>query len=201
MKTKIPYLLILFRLLLGPIMIVLSYYFAKTIRLELVMLIFLGLLSDIFDGIVARKLGISSEKMRRLDSQVDLIFWLCVGYCAWVLNPEIIIEHQFAVILVFVMEVLTYVFSIARFGKETCTHAILSKLWGLTLLAAFVAIIGFGYAGILFFVCVSVGIIAHIDVYLIIFFLPKWTHDVPSSWHAWQLRKGKAIVKHKWFNG
>lgn len=198
---KVPYLLILFRLVLGPIMIFLCYNFMEHLRTVLVILIFLGLLSDVFDGIIARKTGVSSEKLRRMDSQTDLIFWLCVGWCAWLLNPEIIINNKYPIELIFVMEALTYVFSIAKFGKETCTHALLSKFWGITLLVAFVSMIGFGYGGISVFLAVLFGIIGHIDVYLIIYFLPKWTHDVPSSYHAYLISKGKPIKKHKLFNG
>lgn len=201
MKNKIPQALILFRLFLGPILIFLTNKFGTSIRFELVFLIFLGLLSDVFDGIIARKLKVSSEKLRRMDSQTDLIFWLCVGYCAWLLNPEIILEFQFQIILIFVMEALTYVFSIAKFGKETCTHAILSKFWGITLLICFVSIIGFGYGGISVILVILFGIIGHLDVYLIIYFLPKWTHDVPSCYHAYLIKKNIPITKNKWFNG
>lgn len=201
MKKKTPQLLILFRLLLGPTMIFLTYKFDDAIRSELLVLLFLGLLSDIFDGIIARNLNISTEKLRRMDSQTDLIFWLCVGWCSWILNPEIIINNKYSIILIFIMEALTYVFSFAKFGKETCTHALLSKLWGITLLIAFVSIIGFGYGGISLFVGIFFGIIGHLDVYLIIYFLPKWTHDVPSCYHAYLIKKGIPFTKNKWFNG
>ncbi len=181
-------------------MIFLTYKFDDAIRSELLVLLFLGLLSDIFDGIIARNLNISTEKLRRMDSQTDLIFWLCVGWCSWILNPEIIINNKYSIILIFIMEALTYVFSFAKFGNETCTHALLSKLWGITLLIAFVSIIGFGYGGISLFVGIFFGIIGHLDVYLIIYFLPKWTHDVPSCYHAYLIKKGIPFTKNIWFN-
>lgn len=198
---RVPVLFIGIRLLLGFVMIFIASSNFAYVRMILVVLMVFGLLTDIFDGIIARKVGVSSEKLRRMDSQVDLVFWLCVGWCTWLLNPEIIIEHQFAIVSIFVMEGLTYVFSILKFGKETCTHALLSKLWGVTLLIAFVSMIGFGHAGIPFFLAVFFGVIGHIDVYLIIYFLPKWTHDVRSSYHAYLIRDGKSIKRHKWFNG
>jgi CDP-diacylglycerol--glycerol-3-phosphate 3-phosphatidyltransferase len=198
---RVPYLLILFRLVLGPIMIFLTYNSTNLIRIILVILIFLGLLSDVFDGVIARRVGTSSEKLRRMDSQTDLIFWVCVGWCSWLLNPEIISNNKYSIILIFLMEALTYVFSIAKFGKETCTHALLSKLWGITLLIAFVSMIGFGYGGISIFLAIFFGVIGHLDVYLIIYFLPKWTHDVPSPYHAYLIKKGIPITKNKWFNG
>lgn len=198
---KVPLLLILIRLLLGFIMILIASTNFVHVRMILVSLMIFGLLTDIFDGIIARRVGVSSEKLRRMDSQTDLVFWLCVAWCSWILNPEIIIENAYSIAVIFIMEALTYVFSFMKFRKETCTHALLSKLWGITLLLAFVSMIGFGHAGIPFFLAVFFGIVGHIDVYLIIYFLPKWTHDVPSSYHAYLIRRGESIKRHKWFNG
>jgi CDP-diacylglycerol--glycerol-3-phosphate 3-phosphatidyltransferase len=198
---KLPYLLLWFRLVLGPIMILITYYSVPFLRIILVTGIFLGLLSDVFDGIIARKVGVSSEKLRRLDSQTDLVFWLCVGFCAWLLHSDLLLNYKYAIAIIFIMEALTYVFSLAKFGKETCTHALLSKLWGITLLIAFVSIIGFGYGGLSILAVVIVGIVAHIDVYLIIYFLPKWMHDVPSCYHAYLIKNGTTIKRNKWFNG
>ena len=198
---NIPMLLIAFRFILGPCMIALTYANGGAIRIELMILLLLGILSDIFDGIIARKQGISTVALRRMDSQVDVVFWLCVGWCSWLLNPEIFIGNRIPIIIVFVMEALTYVFSFLKFRKETCTHALLSKLWGITLFIAFISIIGFGHGGIPLALTIIFGVISHIDVYLIILFLPKWMHDVPSSWHAWQIRKGRSIKRNKMFNG
>lgn len=198
---KLPILLIFFRLLLGPVMISITYYYGKSASLTLTLLLFLGLLSDIFDGIAARSAGVSSAKLRRMDSQTDLVFWLCAGWCAWLLHPQIIIDNKYAIITIFVMEGATYVLSILKFGKETCTHAWLSKLWGITLFVALTSIIGFGHGGVPLALAVVFGIISHIDVYLIILLLPQWTHDVPSCYHAWLIRKGKPFKKYKMFNG
>ena len=182
-------------------MIVLAYAYGDEARLSIVVLLLLGILSDIFDGIIARNTGVSTEKLRRMDSQTDLLFWLSAGWCAWVLNPVIVQHNKYAIIMIFVMEGLTYVFSILKFGKETCTHAFLSKLWGITLFIAFVGIIGFGFAGWTFTLAIAFALISHLDVYLIILFLPQWTHDVPSCYHAWLIRKGKNIKRNRLFNG
>jgi phosphatidylglycerophosphate synthase len=198
---NIPILLIVFRLVLGPVMIGIAYSYGTNARIALMLMLLAGILSDIFDGIVARQQGISTATLRRMDSQTDLVFWLCAGWCAWLLSPHIIIAHKYAIITLFVMEGLTYLFSFIKFGKETCTHALLSKLWGIMLFAAFTSILGFDYAGVPLALAIIFGVISHLDVYLIILFLPRWTHDVPSAWHAWQIRQGKSIKKHKLFNG
>lgn len=156
---------------------------------------YFGLLTDIFDGIIARKVGISSEKLRRLDSQTDLFFWLSIGFANYWLNPEIIKDHWKSISLIFGMEALCYIISFWKFRKETCTHAWLSKLWGLSLLLAFTFLIGFSAANWAFYLCLILGLISHVDVILIILILPKWQFDVPSSYHAWKIRQGKSIKK------
>lgn len=60
----IPYLLILFRLLLAPVILGLGFYGGSESRFLILILMYLGLISDIFDGIIARKQGLSTEKMR-----------------------------------------------------------------------------------------------------------------------------------------
>ena len=134
MKTllkKSPYLLILFRFLLAPTILWVAYKAEEpTARLWIVVFIVLGLLSDIFDGIIARYMGVCTVAMRRMDSQTDLIFWLCVGVACYHLNPTLIAAYRYEIIALFVMEGLCYGVSFWRFGKETCTHAFLSKLWG-----------------------------------------------------------------------
>ncbi len=199
MKT-IPYFLISIRFLLAPIILLLAYFQGVESRFLLLTLMYLGLLTDIFDGIIARKIGVSSEKLRRLDSQTDLIFWLSLGFAAYFLNPELIKSEWKGILLILIMEGLCYVVSILKFGKETCTHAFLSKMWGLSLVIAFTYLIGFQQAGWAFYLTVILGFISHIDVILIVLLLPKWQYDVPSSYHAWKIRNGKQRKKSIFFN-
>lgn len=199
MKT-IPYILIALRFILAPVILLLFYFMGEKSRLLILILMYFGLITDIFDGIIARKTGVSSEKLRRLDSQTDLIFWLSLGLAAYFLNPNLIKNEWIGVIIILGMEVLCYIVSWLKFGKETCTHAFLSKMWGLSLLISFTYLIGFQQAGWSFYMTVVLGFIAHVDVILIILILPKWQYDVPSSWHAWKIRKGKQRRKSVLFN-
>lgn len=178
---NIPYILIATRFILAPLILTLAYVKGDESRILLLLLMYFGLFTDIFDGIIARKTGISSEKLRRLDSQTDLIFWLCIGFAAYLLNTELIKGHWGGIALIFIMEALCYIISLVKFGKETCTHAFLSKLWGLSLLFAFTGLIGLQQADFFFYLAIVLGFVSHVDVILIVLFLPKWQHDVPSS--------------------
>lgn len=197
---NIPYILIAMRFLFAPIIFFLAYVKGEESRFLILALMFIGLLTDIFDGIIARKVGVSSEKLRRLDSQVDLIFWLSLGFAAYFLNPTLIRDEWHGILLIFIMEALCYIISWLKFGKETCTHAWLSKLWGLSLLLAFTFLIGFQQVGWIFYLTIILGFISHLDVILIILILPKWNYDVPSSYHAWKIRNGVQRKKTTFFN-
>ncbi|GAA4151160.1 hypothetical protein GCM10022217_04760 [Chryseobacterium ginsenosidimutans] len=199
MKT-IPYILIAVRFILAPIILLLAYFKEEESRFLILILMYFGLLTDIFDGIIARKVGVSSEKLRRLDSQTDLIFWLSLGFASYFLNPELIKNEWKGILLIFIMEALCYLVSFLKFGKETCTHAFLSKMWGLSLLIALTYLIGFQETGWAFYLTIVLGFISHIDVILIILLLPKWQYDVPSSYHAWKIRNGKQRKKTIFFN-
>lgn len=195
-----PQALILTRALLVPVMLTLAWTMGRPAAWWIVSLMFLGLLTDIFDGIVARKQKLSTENLRRIDSQVDLIFWLSIGGCVWILYPELILSNKYFIALIVVMEGLCYAVSLIRFGKETCTHAFLSKLWAISLLVTFTAMIGFGTAGIPFMITVIMAFVSHVDVILIMLILPKWQHDIPSSYHAWLIRQGKTFKKSDLLN-
>jgi len=196
----IPKLLMIFRLLLGPVIIYLAYKIEETNKLYIVILMYLGILSDILDGIIARKLGVATEKLRRMDSLIDLIFWISIGISSWIISPKIIENHWILILVLILLEGLCYIISFIRFKKETSTHAYSSKLWGITLLLAFTSIIGFNYGGFFFYLTVIVGLISYIDILLILFLLPKWEHDVPSFFHAYLLRKNIPFKRHSWFH-
>jgi CDP-diacylglycerol--glycerol-3-phosphate 3-phosphatidyltransferase len=166
----------------------------------IVLLLYLGLISDILDGIIARNSGIATSGLRRLDSQVDMIFWVSAGWSAWALHADIIKQYWIAILILFATEGLCYLVSFMRFGKETCTHAWLSKFWGLCLLAGFTELIGFGSGGFFFVLAIVAGYVSHLDRILITLIIPKWTHDIPSTYHAWLLRRGRTFKKFKIFN-
>ena len=197
---QFPYALILFRFLLAPIMLLLGYFYQTKYTKLIVVILFFGLLSDVLDGIIARKQNSSTAKMRRLDSQTDMVFWLSAGFTAWFIWPKTISNNSFVIWILLGMEASCYVVSIIKFGRETCTHAYLSKFWGITLLAAFTDLILNGNAGFLFYFCLVSGIISHLDRILITLILPKWQHDVPSAYHAYLIRKGRPFKKFILFN-
>jgi CDP-diacylglycerol--glycerol-3-phosphate 3-phosphatidyltransferase len=138
----VPVTLTTLRLLLGPVVAILAWTFApgRWIAGCTVTAIF----SDIYDGIIARRLHIETPLLRRYDSVADTIFYLAIAWAAWRLHPEVIRENSAILIALFSLEILRYVFDFAKFRREASYHMYSSKLWGLVLGVATIFLFAFG---------------------------------------------------------
>jgi phosphatidylglycerophosphate synthase len=201
MKYKIPITLIYLRFFLGFIIIAFSYYHINNYATIAIVLLSIGLLSDVFDGIIARKLNISSEKLRRLDSTIDQIFFICVGIATYIQCPQFFKANATKLIVLLSSEALIYIVCFVKFKKEIATHSIGAKLWTLILFSTLIEVMVHCQSTILFQLCFWVGVFTRAEIVGIILLLKNWTNDVPSIYHAYQLRSGKSIKRNKLFNG
>jgi phosphatidylglycerophosphate synthase len=199
--NQIPILLIYSRLVIGFVIIFLSVPHLSSLRIFIAALIVLGLITDIFDGIIARRLNISSQKLRRMDSSVDQVFWICCLIGAYFVCPAFFTTNWLKLLILVFVEVLTYVVCFIKFKKEVATHAITSKIWTLTIMGALINVVLSCNSVILFNVCFWLGIITRFEIIAILLIIKEWTNDVPSVYHAILLRKGKPIKRNKLFNG
>jgi phosphatidylglycerophosphate synthase len=201
MKKQIPLILIFTRLGIGIVLVLLSLLHIKHFAITSIVLLSLGLLTDIFDGIIARRLNISTQKLRRLDSTIDQIFFTLVLLAAFINSSTFFTSHATWLIILISLELLTYLVCFVKFKKEIATHSIGAKIWTLFLFATLVQVLALGQASALFFICFWLGIISRVEIIGILLILKKWTNDVPTIYHAWLLRKNKNIKRHKLFNG
>lgn len=198
---SIPVTLIYARLLIGFCILLLSILQIEHYNIIAVVLFTTGLLTDIFDGIIARRLNVSSEKLRRLDSSIDQVFFILVAVATYIQCKAFFHNNYVLLAILLGTEALTYVVSFVKFKKEVATHAISSKIWTLILFATLIQIMVACKAPVLFQWCFYVGMISRLEIIAILFLLRRWTNDVPSVYHAILLRKGKEIKRHKLFNG
>ena len=201
MKTQIPTALIFSRLIIGLIILFLSIVQVDNYKIFAITLLSVGLLTDIFDGIIARQLNISTQRLRRLDSTIDQIFFISVAVATYIQCPDFFKANVYKLTLLLGIEVLTYLISFLKFKKEIATHSIGAKIWTLLLFATFVQIILQCQSIFLFNLCFWVGMFTRIEIIAIIMTLKVWTSDVPTFYHSVKLRKGKEIKRHKIFNG
>lgn len=199
--TKLPITLIYSRLAIGLIIVFLSILKVENYKIIAVILLSIGLLTDIFDGIIARRLNISTQTLRRLDSTIDQAFFISFVFATYIQCPDFFKANSLKLIILFGFEGLTYLVCFLKFRKEIATHSIGAKIWTLLLFATLVQIILQCQSVILFNICFWIGLLTRLEIIAIILTLKEWTNDVPSIYHSLQLRQGKEIKRHKIFNG
>jgi len=197
----IPIALIYSRLLIGFGIILLSVFHVSHYSSLAITLLSIGLLTDVFDGIIARKLNISSEKLRRLDSGIDQVFFISVAVATYIQCPDFFKTNLVKLIVLGAFEASTYVLSYIKFKKEIATHSIGAKIWTLTIFATLVEIMVHCESVVLFEICFWFGLATRLEILAIVFTLKKWANDVPTIYHAVKLRQGKEIKRNKLFNG
>jgi phosphatidylglycerophosphate synthase len=184
---RIPLFLTILRAALAPVMVVLALY--HPVPMGFAICLVTALLSDIFDGKIARRLGIATPNLRRLDSIADSIFYVAATYCLWILHPEIIKNNYLALIFLLALELARYLLDLAKYKKEASYHMWSSKLWGLFLFSGFFAALVFGESGYPVYLAIYWGLIADLEGMLISLILPVWKNDVPTFVHAIRIRK------------
>ena len=197
---NIPFLLIYSRILIGILIGILAFYKIENYSIWIVILMSLGLITDIFDGIIARKLNVSTEKLRIWDSNVDQFFWLIVIGSIFYLNIDFIKENILWIAIIVSLEILCYLVSYFKFKKSIATHSILAKFWTLALLGFLIDLVLNETSYIPFVICIVLGILSRIEIILIIIKLKNWTTDVPSIFAVSNINQGIKIKKNKLFN-
>lgn len=188
-------------MLIGFGIILLSVFHASHYSFLAITLLSIGLLTDVFDGIIARKLNISSEKLRRLDSGIDQVFFISVAVATYIQCPDFFKTNLVKLIVLGTFEASTYALSYIKFKKEIATHSIGAKIWTLTIFATLVEIMVHYESIVLFEICFWLGMATRLEILAIVLTLKKWTNDVPTVYHAVRLRQGKEIKRNKLFNG
>lgn len=182
----LPLSLTLLRVLLAPVMLALALLHPDQALFALCLA--LAFVSDIFDGVIARRLGIATPALRRLDSIADSLFYGCAAIAAWLLYPGAIRERAVALTVLAALEAMRYAYDYAKFRREAAYHMWSSKAWGIFLFAGFFSLLGCGNQGIWVSLAVYAGIVADLEGLAISAVLCEMKGEVPSLWHACQLR-------------
>ncbi len=190
-KFRLPALLVSFRAALGPGIILLSQL-SKGGWL-LAACIGLALLSDIFDGVLARRWQIDTESLRRRDTRVDTFFYACVLVVVLLRCPAAFQRRWPLITALLAAEVAQHLVAIVKYGRHASYHSILSKIWGLLLAAAMIALLGWGADNWFLDLAIAWGILCNLQGLAMSFLLPAWQRDVLTVFHAWRLRRHMSL--------
>lgn len=119
---KLPIILIYSRVLLGIIIALIAFFNPENLGYTIVSLLLLGILTNVFDGVIARKLKVDTERTRTLDSNVDMFFWGISLISIFVINMEFVIQNLVLISIVVSLELIAYLVSYTKFKKTIVTH-------------------------------------------------------------------------------
>ncbi|MBE8988013.1 CDP-alcohol phosphatidyltransferase family protein [Nostoc sp. LEGE 12450] len=185
--TLIPSGLVLFRFLISPFLL-LDALDGKT-SIWFIVGFVAAFLSDIFDGIIARRLDVSTAQLRQADSWADVCLFSCIFVSAWIVHQDILVTYTVPLLMIVFAQLLWWVVNLVKYGKPASYHTYSAKFWGITLFIAIIALFGFDYAGVALWLTCIAGTIHSVEEIAMTLILPVWTHDVLSIFHALNIRQ------------
>jgi phosphatidylglycerophosphate synthase len=148
-----------------------------------------ALVTDIVDGYLARRLGLTTALGALLDSVADLLLFGVATLGVFRFHPELLVEHRAVGLLLLACWLLEPLVALARYGRISSFHTYASKvaayLLGITVAVLFL----WGLPAGLFDAAAGTGIAASIEELLLIAMLPQWRANVRGVY--WVLRESR----------
>ena len=181
---QLPNALSIARILAAPALIALAAGGRET---AFVWVLVPALLSDIFDGLLARTLHLQSPLGAMLDSIADTLLLFAACYGIWRFHPQVVEEHSWTGILVLGAWLLEDCAALLRYGRLSSFHTYLSKVAG-HLLGIFVGVLFvFGFQPWLLHAAAVASVLANLEELALLALLPAWRADVRGV--VWVLRE------------
>jgi phosphatidylglycerophosphate synthase len=188
----VPFALTTLRVVLAPLIVALAWWWPNPAAF--VASLTAAFLSDVFDGVIARRLGIATPALRRYDSAADTFFYGACVIAAWHLHRDVLVAHRVGLVVLLALELTRHVVDFARFRREASYHLWTSKAWGLALFVGFVDLLAFGADGWPVACAIAFGIVADVEGLAVSLTLRQWKNDVPTWFHARRLREAESAV-------
>lgn len=183
--ANVPNLLSGFRIVCVPILLALAWQGASGLFLAL---FGLGLVSDVLDGALARRLGQESEFGARLDQWGDFALWMSFPLGAWWLWPDIVRREGTYVLVALACMLTPTAIAYAKYRAVPGYHTWSVKIGAILMGFAVPLLLIFDVAWP-FRVAALLQIVCAIDELGITCLFADCRHDVPSVFHALRIRR------------
>jgi CDP-diacylglycerol--glycerol-3-phosphate 3-phosphatidyltransferase len=151
--------------------------------------VIVAFVSDYFDGVIARALGVVTPRLRQADSVVDTVFYLLLAATTWRLHPEALRPHALAVVVCLGTLAAWYLLDLFRWRAAAGYHSWTAKGFALTLGIWAVALFGFSRNDPWLVLAALAGTISNLEGMAISLALQRHQTDVRSLVHAFRLRR------------
>jgi CDP-diacylglycerol--glycerol-3-phosphate 3-phosphatidyltransferase len=178
----IPYLLVWFRLLLAPGFWI-GYALGIDERIFAVMLV-AGIVSDIYDGVLARRWGTSTPTLRRFDSNTDSIFYGCAGLVGVFLHAAFLAPWRTGLLVMFAFQIAQNLIHGFRYRQQPSYHMWSGKLWSIALVVALISLFLGTPSAWAVDAVVALGIFNCVEASIASLILSKPLTDINTLYHA-----------------
>ncbi len=179
------------RLVCAPALLLFAWQGATAVFLTL---FGLGLVSDVADGVIARRHGLESALGARLDQWADFALWLAFPLGVLWLWPELIAREAPYVILAITCLLLPTAVAYAKYRAVPGYHTWLAKLSSVMMAISVPLLLLFDLAWP-FRITALYLVVCAIDELGITYFSATCRHDVPSLVHAARDRRAAAAPR------
>lgn len=115
----------LMRIFIAPLLI---YLAVKQLPFLYMFALVCAIATDLLDGFLARYFNQVTTLGSKLDSWGDFIIYSTMGFCAWILWPDIVIREQVYFILLAASFVIPALVGLVKFSATTSYHTLSTKI-------------------------------------------------------------------------
>jgi len=157
-------------------------------HLAFIILLAAALLTDVFDGMLARKLNQAGPAGARLDSWADFCIYMSLPLCAWWLWPDIMRKEAVFIVAVVASYIVPVTYGWLKYRRMTGYHTRLAKisavLMGPSILLMFSRITPWPFRIFTIF-----PVSACIEELMMTTLLPRWHANIPSFRRALAVKR------------
>ena len=156
-------------------------------------LLLAALLSDIADGLIARKFNFISVLGSRLDSIGDTLLMVAAVYGMVVFRWNFIENNKAVVAAVLGLWALTVVLALLRYGRLASFHSVALRV-GAVAFGVFVMVLFiFGFNAPIFYIAVAINFFAYLEVLALLWLLPEWSPNTRGIY--WVLKSRRSTLE------
>ena len=183
----IPNALSFYRLAMFPLIL---YFILSGRESMFALFLVINLVTDVADGIIARRFNMVTEFGAKLDSIADDFTYLLAFLGIVVFKLDDLLPHIHSFVLWFVLMVLMMVFSLIKFGRLTSFHLYSFKIGGYIQAFFFILLFTIGFITPLYYFMVIWGILAAIEHLIIQVILSELRSNAKGLY--WVIKEQKA---------
>jgi len=180
-----------YRIAAGPFLLILLWLDLKEI---FTWLLLLSYSTDMIDGVLARKLKITSARGSQLDSIGDQITFVIGLLGLLIFESNFVFKNYIIIVIAFIPYLFQMLLAFRKYGKTTAFHTYLAKFSALSQ-GLFILSSLFFYPNYSFFYfMIILGFLETMEEVILIFMYKNWVADVKGIF--WAIKDNRRFINH-----